>query len=77
MIKPVIPIYVDGITIPPTTRKYYTVKNIQKAVMKHLLDVNSPLSPRKLKCFKKVTENDNRGNTIIELSIEMGILIEK
>ena len=51
---------------------------MRKSVMKRLLDTTiSPTSEKKRKCFRKMVQNDEHANTIVDLSIEMGSSMEE
>ena len=66
----------NGTTTPIKDKDDMKVQKTHKSVMKQLLGVNSPPSPKKYHCFKNMNVNDNAAHTIIELSIEMGSTIE-
>ena len=69
------PIADDKSDVTASTSK--PCSKIHKAVMKRLLDINSPTSASKRKCYRKLAADDNEVLTIINLSIEMDSTVEE
>ena len=61
----------------PSSPVHVKSEKMRKDVMKRLLSAESPTSPCKRSCFRKLAARDKETTTIINLAVEMGACVNE